>query len=331
MIKIYEKLPNLLRRNTNSIKQTVELVLSRNYTNTVPDKILEKARRSRLGAAVKGPAVQIENEPKLEQANKYTEAERDYKYIYPDFLPNPVYYFRDKIRERLERNDMLNRRKQITIPEFYVGSILAVTVSDPYAPGKTNRFVGICIRRDDYGLRHSFTLRNVVDGLGVEILYDMYNPTIQTIEVLKLEKRLDDNLSYLQDCPPEYSTIPFDLQPVKLLPGMKVPVNTTKVPLKKKPWRHAWDRKSLRGVILPEIKRYEHEEYMQSTSEFKPYQKWDLMKNYRETIHDDDHREIIQDIKKFESEITDKREVITAAKKLVRTRNIPSENSTPNK
>jgi large subunit ribosomal protein L19 len=106
---------------------------------------------------------------------------------------------------------------------------MAVTVSDPYAPGKVNRFVGICIRRDGYGLRHTSTLRNVIDGLGVEILYDMYNPTIQTIEVLKLEKRLDDNLAYLQDCPPEYSTIPFDFEPVKLLPGAKVPLNTIKV------------------------------------------------------------------------------------------------------
>lgn len=104
-----------------------------------------------------------------------------------------------------------------------------MTVSDPYAPGKTNRFVGICIHRDNYGLRHSFTLRNCVDGVGIEIVYDLYNPTIQKIEVLKLEKRLDDNLTYLQDCPAEYSTIPFDFEPVKLPPGAQIPVNKTKV------------------------------------------------------------------------------------------------------
>ena len=108
--------------------------------------------------------------------------------MYPEFLPNPVYYFRDKIREKIERQEMISRRKQLVIPEFYVGkvelivfessilkiltvlafagSILAVTVSDLYAPGKANRFVGICIRRDDYGLRHTFTLRNTIDGLG---------------------------------------------------------------------------------------------------------------------------------------------------------------------
>ena len=93
---------------------------------------------------------------------------------------------------------------------------MAVSCSDKYAPGKVNRFVGICTRRDGYMLKHTFTLRNVIDGQGVEIQYDLYNPTIQSIEVLKLEKRLDDNLTYLQDCPPQYSTIPFDMQPVKV-------------------------------------------------------------------------------------------------------------------
>ncbi len=44
-----------------------------------------------------------------------------HRYVYPDFLPNPVYYFRDKIREKLERRDMIERRKQINVPEFYVG------------------------------------------------------------------------------------------------------------------------------------------------------------------------------------------------------------------
>jgi len=321
MIRVFE---SLLLKNlqSNVIKSTAQVRL----VQTVPDRVLEKTRRSKLGAIAGGPSVEYE-EPRARPKPKYTEAERDYKFIYPDFLPNPVYYFRDKIRERLERFDMINRRKQINIPEFYVGSIMSVTVSDPYAPGKVNRFVGICIRRDGYGLRHTFTLRNVVDGLGVEVLYDLYNPTIQSIDVLKLEKRLDDNLTYLQDCPPEYSTVPFDFTPVKLLPGAKVPVNTTKVPLNAKPWRHRWDRRALKGVVYPDSKRFEYERYLKSHSEFKPHERWDLMKHYRETIHDDDHREIVSDIERFESEVHSTSQTVTATKKLVRARKIPSENN----
>ena len=64
---------------------------------------------------------------------------------------------------------------------------------------------------------------------GVEIEYEMYNPLIQKIEVLRLEKRLDNHLRYLRDCSLDYSTFPFDMEPVVLPKGMEVPVNTTKV------------------------------------------------------------------------------------------------------
>jgi len=297
-------------------------VISRSYTNTVSDSVLDKTRISKLGVAAKAPSVE---EPVSKVKNTENVQNRDYKYIYPDFLPNPVYYFRDKIREKLERRDMINRRKQINIPEFYVGCVLAVTVSDPYAPGKVNRFVGICIHRDEYGLRHSFTMRNNIDGLGIEIVYDLYNPTIQKIEVLKLEKRLDDNLTYLQDCPPEYSTIPFDFQPVKLPPGAKIPINTTKIPLNPRPWRHRWDRKPLKGAIYPEQKRADHEKFVKSGSDYKPYTRYDMMKHYRESIHDEDQKEIFSDIVHHESEAEVKKEVITSSKKLVKGRQLPKQ------
>ena len=50
---------------------------------------------------------------------------------------------------------------------FVSGSILAVTVTDQYAPGKKNRFIGICILKEEHGLRAKFILRNIVDDLGM--------------------------------------------------------------------------------------------------------------------------------------------------------------------
>ena len=64
---------------------------------------------------------------------------------------------------------------------------------------------------------------------GMEISYEMYSPRILSIEVLKLEKRLDTALPYLKDAPIEYSTIPFDMKPVPHPPGAPVPINTIKV------------------------------------------------------------------------------------------------------
>lgn len=109
----------------------------------------------------------------------------NYRFAYPEFLPDPNPLHRNKLREKLERKDMLARRSNIEIPEFYVGSILAVTHSDPHAPGKTNRFLGICIQRLGCGLRANFILRNVIDHLGVEVHFDLYDPTIQKIDVIR--------------------------------------------------------------------------------------------------------------------------------------------------
>lgn len=55
--------------------------------------------------------------------------------------------------------------------------------------------------------------------------YELYSPRIQKIEVLKLEKRLDDNLMYLRDALPEYSTVDPDMKPVPVSPTGEVPVN----------------------------------------------------------------------------------------------------------
>ena len=138
---------------------------------------------------------------------------------------------------------MLARRETIEIPEFYVGSLMAVTVSDTACPhpNKLARFVGICIDRGGCGLRAWFILRNVVEGQGVEFMYQMYNPTLVKMEVLRLERRLDDELYYLRysfvqysynrlnfrDAPPEYSTVPFDLEPEILPEDSPVPLNNT--------------------------------------------------------------------------------------------------------
>lgn len=59
----------------------------------------------------------------------------------------------------------------------------------------------------------------------MEICYELYSPRIQKIEVLKLEKRLDDNLMYLRDALPEYSTVDPEMKPVPFSPTGEVTVN----------------------------------------------------------------------------------------------------------
>lgn len=64
---------------------------------------------------------------------------------------------------------------------------------------------------------------------GIEILYQIYDPTIRKIELIKLEKRLDHDLLYLRDALPEYSTFPQDMETVFLPDHHKIPINDIKV------------------------------------------------------------------------------------------------------
>lgn len=215
------------------------------------------------------------------------------RFIYPEFLPDPAFEKRNFIREKLERKDMLRRRSQVEIPEFYVGSILAVSTSDPHSSGKLSRFVGICIHREGCGLRARFILRNVVDHLGVEVLYEMYNPTIQKIDVLRLEKRLDDKLFYLRDALPEYSTFPFDMEPEIHTEGTSVPVNNIKVKLKPRPWLERWERQNLQGVQDLELPERFYEKARKLST---PWEAYDLMKQYRATIPEEEQIEIFSEV-----------------------------------
>ncbi len=111
---------------------------------------------------------------------------------------------------------------------------------------------------------------------------------------------------------------------------MEVNFFLKKVKLNPRPWRHKWDRKGLNGVIYPEQKIYEYEQYIHSHSENKPFNKYDMMKHYRETLHDDDHKEIIKDIEKIDSGFSSSKDVDVSAKKIIKTRRIPGGAPSPN-
>ncbi len=145
--------------------------------------------------------------------------------------------------ERLQRKDMLMRREVVELPEFYVGSIVAVTVSDPNAsgPNKTSRFLGKVICRGGSGLRAWCIVRNVVDGQGVEFMYELYSPVMRKIEVVRLRKHVDDDMLYLRDAHYEQQTWPQDMEPEILPEGTPVPIDDSVVELKPRPWTRNWE------------------------------------------------------------------------------------------
>lgn len=234
-------------------------------------------------------------------------APKGYRFLYPEFLPDPKIEWRNPVREKLERMDMLTRRKHIDIPEFYVGSIVAVTISNPYGLTKdekdkgakeesTSRFLGICIDRQKCGLRAQFTLRNVIDQQGMEIMYEMYDPTIQKIEVLRLEKRVDDKLFYLRDALPEYSTFDVNMEAELLPEGTPIPVNPIQVVLRPRPWLERWERQNLKGV--KNVDEHLNDKIRKQAKLHVAYtwEKFDLMKQYRASIPEEEQSEILAEV-----------------------------------
>uniref|UniRef100_UPI003AAE4FCF large ribosomal subunit protein bL19m n=1 Tax=Centroberyx gerrardi TaxID=166262 RepID=UPI003AAE4FCF len=200
------------------------------------------------------------------------------KFLSPEFIPPRQRTHPSKFS--MERQDMIRRRKVLNIPEFYAGSILAVSMADPNANGKVNRFVGICIQRGGKGLGATFVLRNIIENQGVEISYELYSPRIQQIEVLKLEKRLDDNLMYLRDALPEYCTVDPDMKPVPFSPTGEVPLNKVMVKMRPKPWSKRWERPkfNIQGIRFDLSLTPEQLEHAQKWAQ--PWLEYDMLKEY---------------------------------------------------
>ena len=73
-----------------------------------------------------------------------------------------------------------------TIPEFRPGDTLRVGVR--VVEGDRTRvqnFEGVCIARSNKGLGSSFTVRKISFGEGVERVFPLYSPNIETIEVVR--------------------------------------------------------------------------------------------------------------------------------------------------
>ena len=114
----------------------------------------------------------------------------------------------------LNQSDIQKRTSNTRIPFFTPGSYLSVTRADPYSPSGETKFVGICIARRSRGLGSTFILRNVINGMGVEMMFELYSPALREIKVLKLERRRRAKLYYLRDKPQKFSTVSEKMEPV---------------------------------------------------------------------------------------------------------------------
>ena len=88
--------------------------------------------------------------------------------------------------ETLEREAIEALTADKTIPEFRPGDTLRVGVK--VIEGERTRvqaFEGVCIARSNKGVGSSFTVRKISFGEGVERVFPLYSPAIESIEVVR--------------------------------------------------------------------------------------------------------------------------------------------------
>lgn len=86
------------------------------------------------------------------------------------------------------------------LPDFHVGDTVKVHIK--VSEGNKERiqiFEGTVLKRQNGGLRETFTVRRVASGVGVEKTFPVNAPVIEKIEIVRLGKVRRAKLFYLRD------------------------------------------------------------------------------------------------------------------------------------
>jgi large subunit ribosomal protein L19 len=87
-----------------------------------------------------------------------------------------------------------------SVPDFQPGDTLVVNVK--VKEGERTRvqaYEGVCIARAGAGFQESFTVRKISYGEGVERVFPLYSPMIDSIKVVRRGKVRRAKLYYLRD------------------------------------------------------------------------------------------------------------------------------------
>ena len=88
--------------------------------------------------------------------------------------------------QQLEQEQVAKLTEGKTIPEFTPGDTIRVNVR--VVEGNRERvqaFEGVCIARKNRGLQSSFTVRKISYGEGVERVFPLYSPRLDSIELVR--------------------------------------------------------------------------------------------------------------------------------------------------
>jgi large subunit ribosomal protein L19 len=101
--------------------------------------------------------------------------------------------------KEIENEQMARLAAGKTIPDFQPGDTLIVNVK--IVEGERSRvqaYEGVCIGRAGAGINENFTVRKISYGEGVERVFPLYSPMIDSIEVVRRGKVRRAKLYYLR-------------------------------------------------------------------------------------------------------------------------------------
>jgi large subunit ribosomal protein L19 len=106
--------------------------------------------------------------------------------------------------EKFEQRQVATLSKDKKIPEFAPGDTVRVNVKVIEGAGKDLKtriqaYEGVCIARGGKGLNQSFTVRKISYGEGVERVFPLYGPVIDSIELVRRGSIRRAKLYYLRD------------------------------------------------------------------------------------------------------------------------------------
>ena len=104
------------------------------------------------------------------------------------------------IIKQLEAEQIAKLSANKTIPEFAPGDTVIVNVKVKEGDRtRVQAYEGVVIARDGGGLNESFTVRKISYGEGVERVFPVYGPLIDSIKVVRRGKVRRAKLYYLRD------------------------------------------------------------------------------------------------------------------------------------
>jgi large subunit ribosomal protein L19 len=104
------------------------------------------------------------------------------------------------IIQKIEAANIKKLTGERPVPEFRPGD--TVRVNYKVVEGTRERvqaYEGVCIGRKSAGMSSSFTVRKISSGEGVERVFPLYSPNIESIEVVRMGRVRRAKLYYLRE------------------------------------------------------------------------------------------------------------------------------------